>query len=142
LPRATVHADPPGTRPWPGITGMESRLWGSALPDARATVTLDGYVVDVVAHPVAYAFVVGGRVAALGPTPGDAGAPPVRFRPTRRGDTDVVEYVVWHGLAHVYAPAWGLDFGVQDLGTVTVPERAPYHVAEIRALLRSRGLGS
>ena len=30
------------------------------------------------------------------------------------------------------------DFGVQDLGTVTLPEPVNYHAAEIRALLRSR----
>ncbi len=50
----------------------------------------------------------------------------------------MVLYVVWAGLAHTAAPAWGLDFGDQYLGTVTLPERVVYHEAEIRALLRSR----
>jgi hypothetical protein len=56
----------------------------------------------------------------------------------RRGDRTVVLYVTWAGLAHVTAPALGLDFGLQDLGTVTLPEAVGYHVAEVRALLRSR----
>ena len=69
--------------------------------------------------------------------PGSADAPSrVTYR--RRGDRTVVLYAIWAGLAHVTAPALGLDFGVQDLGTVTLPEPVHYHEAEIRALLRSR----
>ena len=30
LPRATVHASPPGTRAWPGIVNLESRFWTAA----------------------------------------------------------------------------------------------------------------
>jgi hypothetical protein len=50
----------------------------------------------------------------------------------------VTLYVTWAGLAHVTAPALGLDLGLQALGTVTLAEPVAYHEAEIRALLRSR----
>ena len=36
LPRAAVHASPPGTRTWPGIVNLETRFWGAAPGDARA----------------------------------------------------------------------------------------------------------
>jgi hypothetical protein len=137
LPRATVHADPPGTRAWPGIVNLESRFWGVALPDARATVALRGYVVTVVAHPAAYAWSFGDGTTSVGAGPGAPGTP-ARAGYRRRGDYPVVLYVVWAGLAHTSAPAWGLDFGDQYLGTVTLPERIVYHEAEIRALLRSQ----
>ena len=128
LPRATIHADPPGTRAWPGITGMESRFHVDPLADARAAVSLDGYDVTVIARPVSFAWEIG-TTAALGPG--------TRARFAHRGDVAVMLYVVWAGVAHVTAPAWGLDFGLEDLGTVTIPERIVYHVAEIRAVLRS-----
>ncbi len=137
LPRATVHANPPGTRDWPGIVHLESRFWGTALPDARATVELRGYVVTVVAHPVAYAWSFGDGTTTVDAGPGSADAP-AQTEYRRRGDYDVVLYVVWAGLSHTSAPAWGLDFGDQYLGTVTLPVRVAYHEAEIRALLRSR----
>jgi hypothetical protein len=45
--------------------------------------------------------------------------------------------VVWKARAHiVYAP-WGFDLGDSDLGTVTLPEQLTYHVAEVRAVLRT-----
>jgi hypothetical protein len=137
LPRARVHASPPGTRDWPGIVNLESRFWGDALPDAHATVTLAGYVVDVAAHPVAYGWAFDDGTTSIGAAPGDAAAP-LRATFRRRGDHDVSLYVTWAGVAHVIAPALGLDFGMQDLGTVTLPESVTHHVAEIRALLRSR----
>jgi hypothetical protein len=137
LPRATVHADPPGTGAWPGIVHLESRFWGTPLPDARATVDLRGYSVTVVAHPVAYAWSFGDGTTSVGSGPGTPGTP-ARTEYRRRGDYAVTLYVVWAGLAHTTAPAWGLDFGLQSLGTVTLPETVAYHEAEIRALLRSR----
>jgi hypothetical protein len=137
LPRATIHANPPGTHAWPGIVNLESHFWAAALPDAHATVQLHGYVVDVVAHPVAYAWAFGDGTTSVSSGPGGPDAPTrVTFR--RRGDSRVVLYVVWSGLAHTAQPAWGLDFGIQYLGTVTLPESVLYHEAEIRALLRSR----
>ncbi len=137
LPRATVHASPPGTRAWPGIVNLESRFWGAALPDVRATVELRGYVVTVAAHPVAYAWSFGDGTTTVGAGPGSPEAP-ARAEYRRRGDYGVGLYVVWAGLARTSVPAWGLDFGDQYLGTVTIPERFVYHEAEIRALLRSR----
>lgn len=137
LPRAHIHASPPGTREWPGIVNLESRFWGDPLPDARATVTLDGYVVDVAAHPVAYGWAFGDGTTSVGTTAGSAGAP-IRLTFRRRGDYDVALYVTWAGLAHITAPALGLDFGMQYLGTVTLPVGQSHRVAEIRALLRSR----
>jgi hypothetical protein len=137
LPRVIVHASPPGTRAWPGIVNLETHVWGDLLPDARATVDLDGYVVSVAASPVAYAWALGDGSTSVAGNPGSPDAPArVTFR--RRGAFDVVLYVTWAGLAHITAPALGLDFGTQYLGTVTLPERVGYHVAEIRALLRSR----
>jgi len=137
LPRATVHASPPGTREWPGIVNLETHFWNAALPDARAVVTLDGYVVSVAAHPIAFGWAFGDGTVTVtrGPTSADA---PARSTYRRRGDYEVGLYVVWAGLAHVTAPAWGLDFGTQYLGTVTLAVSGGYHVAEIRALLRSR----
>jgi hypothetical protein len=137
LPRARVHASPPGTHEWPGIVNLESRFWGDPLPDARATVTLDGYVVDVAAHPVAYAWAFTDGTTSVGSSPGSAAAP-LRATFRRRGDPAITLYVTWAGLAHVTAPGLGLDFGMQYLGTVTLPVSQPHHVAEIRALLRSR----
>ena len=137
LPRAHIHASPPGTRDWPGIVNLESRFWGDPLPDARASVTLDGYVVDVFAHPVAYAWAFDDGTTSIGSAPGSAGDP-LRATFRRRGDHGLGLYVTWAGLAHVTAPTFGLDFGLQSLGTVTLPVTAVHHVAEIRALLRSR----
>jgi hypothetical protein len=137
LPRATVHASPPGTRAWPGIVNLESRFWSQPLADARAIVELDGYVVDVAAQPVAYAWELGDGTTSVSSGPGAPDAP-TRATFRRRGDHGVVLYVTWAGLAHVTAPALGLDFGLQYLGTVTLPEAIVYHQAEIRALLRSR----
>jgi hypothetical protein len=139
LPRAHVHASPPGTPDWPGIVNLESRFWGDPLPDTRAAVVLDGYVVDVTAHPVAYAWAFDDGTTSVGPSPGSAGAP-LRATFRRRGDHGLALYVTWAGLAHVTAPALGLDFGLQYLGTVTLPAGHTHHVAEIRALLRSRSV--
>src|SRR5262249_21312259 len=119
------------------IVNLESRFWGDPLPDARATVALDGYVVDVAAHPVAYAWAFDDGTTSVGASPGSAGAP-LRATFRRRGDHGLGLYVTWAGLAHMSAPAWGLDFGLQYLGTVTLPVSHTHHVAEIRALLRSR----
>jgi hypothetical protein len=104
-------------------------------------VTLDGYVVDVAAHPVAYAWAFDDGTTSVGSTPGDAAAP-LRSTFRRRGDHRLALYVTWAGLAHVSAPAFGLDFGMQNLGTVTLAVEQTHHVAEIRALLRSRQLSS
>jgi hypothetical protein len=137
LPRAHIHASPPRTGEWPGIVNLESLFWGEPLPDARASVTLDGYVVDVAGHPVAYGWAFTDGTTSVGSSPGSAGSP-LRATFRRRGDQTVALYVTWSGLAHVTAPALGLDFGMQYLGTVTVPVSQAHHVAEIRALLRSR----
>jgi hypothetical protein len=137
LPRARVHASPPGTRDWPGIVNLESRFWGDPLADARATVTIDGYAVDVAAHPVAYGWAFDDGTTSVGTSPGSR-ADPLRATFRRRGDHGLTLYVTWAGLAHITAPALGLDFGLHDLGTVTLPVSTIHHVAEIRALLRSR----
>jgi hypothetical protein len=137
LPRAHIHASPPGTSAWPGIVNLESRFWGDPLPDARARVTLHGYAVDVAAHPVAYGWAFDDGTTSVGPSPGTPGAP-LRATFRRRGDHGLALYVTWAGLAHIAAPALGLDFGLQYLGTVTLPVAQTHRVAEIRALLRSR----
>ncbi|HEY3669783.1 MAG TPA: hypothetical protein VGN51_02530 [Acidimicrobiia bacterium] len=136
LPRAHIHASPPGTRDWPGIVNLESRFWGDPLADVRATVNLDGYVVDVSARPMAYGWAFDDGTTSVGSSPGSAGAP-LRATFRRRGDHGLALYVTWAGFAHITAPALGLDFGLQYLGTVTLPVAGTHHVAEIRALLRS-----
>jgi hypothetical protein len=137
LPRAHIESSPPGTRDWPGIVNLESRFWADPLPDARASVTLDGYVVDVAAHPLAYAWALSDGTTSIGTTARGPEAP-LRATFRRRGDQSATLYVVWGGLAHITAPTLGFDFGLQYLGTVTLPVTAVHHVAEIRALLRSR----
>jgi hypothetical protein len=137
LPRARINASPPGTRDWPGIVNLESRFWGDPLPDARASVVLDGYAVDVLAHPVAYGWALDDGTTSVGSTPGGP-TDPLRATFRRRGDHVLSLYVTWAGVAHTTAPSLGLDFGLQDLGTVTIPVSSTHHVAEIRALLRSR----
>ena len=70
LPRAVVHASPPGTPAWPGIVNLETRFWGAAFPDAQADVVLDGYSIDVAAHPVAYAWSFGDGTMSVAPARG------------------------------------------------------------------------
>jgi hypothetical protein len=140
LPRESISANPPGTHAWPGIVNLESWFWGEPIPDARATVALDGYTVSVTAHPIAYAWSFGDGTTTVRPDPGTR-ILPARVGYGRRGDYEVALYVVWAGRAQISQPAWGLDFGDLDLGTVTIPERVTYHEAEIRAVLRSRAAG-
>jgi hypothetical protein len=136
IPRARIHANPPGSRAWPGVVHLESRFWADPLPEAVAGVVLDGFAVDVRAVPVAYAWVPGDGTSVVRDGPGNAtDAVPADYR--RRGDYPVTLYVMWAGVAHTSAPALGLDLGSQWLGTVTLPERVVHHVAEIRAVLHS-----
>jgi hypothetical protein len=131
LPRAVVRASPPGTRAWPGITRLGTDFRSDPLATTSASVSLHGFDVDVVAAPIAYAWSFGDGTHVVAP---DAGAP-TRVAYLRRGDFAVTRYVVWEGRARL--TLFGLDLGVRELGTVTIPEVVPYRVAEIRALLRS-----
>lgn len=136
LPRAHIHANPPGTRVWPGVVHLRSRFWADSLGEATAAVALPGFAVDVRARPVAWAWLPGDGSAVVRPGPGDADDPvPVDY--AQRGDHVVTLYVVWVGSAHTWSPALGLDFGEQWLGTVALPARTVHHVAEVRALLHS-----
>lgn len=134
LPRTRVHASPPGTPTFPGLTRFATLFWGEALPDAVAHVALRGFDVTVVAHPVAYAWSFGDGTSTVRSDPGSA-TEPLRATFLRRGDYGVDLYVVWQGRAHMTFA--GLDVADADLGTVTVPEHLPYHVAEVRAVLRT-----
>jgi hypothetical protein len=134
LPRTHVHASPPGTSAWPGITRLSSWFWGDRVGDTTARVWLRGFDVTVVARPIAYAWWFADGTTSVGADPGSRAAP-VRTTFVRRGDYEVRLYVVWEGRAHITFA--GLDVADVDLGTVTLPERAPYHVAEVRALLRT-----
>lgn len=136
LPRARLEASPPGTAAWPGIVNLDSRFWNAPLPDAGADVTLDGYLVSVTARPIAFAWSFGNGATVVSDASSSSDHP-AQATYRRRGDYGVILYVVWAGVAHMSAPAFGLDLGQQDLGTVTVGEHLPHHVAEIRALLRS-----
>lgn len=134
LPRTHVHASPPGTAAWPGITRLTSWFWGDRVGDTTARVSLRGFDVTVVARPLAYAWWFADGTTAIAADPASAAAP-VRATFVRRGDFEVRLYVIWEGRAHISFA--GLDIADEDLGTVTLPERAPYHVAEVRALLRT-----
>jgi hypothetical protein len=134
LPCTHVHASPPGTSDWPGITRLATFFWGDVVPDTSASVSLRGFDVGVVAHPIAYAWSFGEGGTHVGPDPGSAGVP-LRVTFSRRGDYRVELFVVWEGRAHLSFA--GLPLADQDLGTVTLPERAGHHVAEVRALLRT-----
>jgi hypothetical protein len=137
LPRARVDASPPGTRAWPGIVNLESRFWVQPLPDAHAIVSLDGYVVDVSARPIAYGWTLADGTTSVRETPGSA-EDPLRVTFRRRGDQLMRLHVVWQGTGHVIAPFLGLDLGDVELGTVALPLTTTHSVAEIRALLRAR----
>jgi hypothetical protein len=131
LPRAVIDASPPGTAAWPGITRLGSDFRSAALDAATAAVAIRSYDVTATALPVAYAWSFGDGSGLVSP---DAGRAP-RVAYLRRGDYTVTRYVVWHGTAEVRA--FGGLIARMDLGTVTIPERLPYHVAEIRAVLRT-----
>ena len=113
---------------------------GRAAGDARAQVALDGYAISVVAHPIAYAW--SSATARRRSVPGGVGRRTPRGRSTGAGVTTTWS-CTWCGPAWPTppAPAWGLDFGDQYLGTVTIGEPITYHTAEIRSLLRSRTVG-
>ncbi|MFI5046357.1 MAG: hypothetical protein ACHQIG_04785 [Acidimicrobiia bacterium] len=131
LPRAVIDASPPGTFTWPGITRLGSDFRSGALAMTTAEVSLRGYQVSVSAVPIAYAWAFGDGTDFVSP---DAGAAQ-RVAYLRRGDYTVTRYVVWEG--HAQVRAFGGVIAELDLGTVTIPERVPYHVAEIRAVLRT-----
>jgi hypothetical protein len=134
LPRTRVHANPPGTPGWPGITRLTTLFWGDGVPETTASVSLRGFDVEVVARPIAYAWAFGDGTTAIAGHPGSIFAPFVATY-VRRGDYRVALYVVWEGRSRMFFG--GLPLPEQDLGTVTLPEAAPYHVAEIRAVLRT-----
>ncbi len=104
------------------------------MPDTVANVSVRGFDVAVVAHPIAYAWDFGDGSTLVGTDPGNASAPE-RIAFARRGNYGVRLYVVWEGRAHISFR--GLALADEDLGTVTLAEVFPYHVAEIRALLRT-----
>jgi hypothetical protein len=131
LPRAPVAASPPGTAGWPGITRLATRVWSDAREPATAAVTLRGFSAVVTATPIAYAWSFGDGSTAV------VASPPAAVTFTRRGDYRVTLFVVWEGRARISYPEWGLEVGDIDLGTVTIPEALPYHVAEIRSVLRT-----
>ena len=131
LPRAVIDASPPGTAAWPGITRLGSDFRSDALAPTTAAVSLHGYDVVVTAVPIAYAWTFGDGNGVVSP---DAAAAP-RVAYLRRGDYAVTRYVVWEG--HAEVRGFGGLVAQQYLGTVTIPERRPYHVAEIRAVLRT-----
>jgi hypothetical protein len=130
LPRVAVHASPPGTHAWPGITRLGTDFWSDPLAITTAAVAIDGYAVAVTAVPLAYAWSFGDGTELVTPA-GER----TRLAYLRRGEFIVTRYVVWEGRARV--SAFGLDFGELDLGTVTIPEEVPYRVAEVRSLLRT-----
>jgi hypothetical protein len=131
LPRAAVRASPPGTRDWPGITRMGSDFASDPLGITTAAVDLRGYAVEVLATPIAYGWSFGDGTELIDRTPGAA----TRVAYLRRGEFPVTRYVVWEGRARL--SIYGVDLGMRDLGTVTIPEALPYRVREIRAVLRT-----
>jgi hypothetical protein len=134
LPRPVAHASPPGTTSWPGITGLTTYVWGDAPGPVTASVELRGFHVTVTARPVAYGWAFGNGTALVTDGPGSAAAP-ARVLYERRGDYAVRFFVVWQG-TYTATSDWGIGVDRQDLGTVTLPGALPYHVAEVRSLLR------
>jgi hypothetical protein len=134
LPRPVAHASPPGTTKWPGITGLETFVWGEAPAPVSASVDLRGFHVTVTAWPVAYGWSFGNGTALVAGSPGSAAAP-TRVLYERRGDYAVTFFVVWRG-TYSATSDWGIGVEGRDLGTVTLPGALPYHVAEVRSLLR------
>ena len=130
LPRAVVRASPPGTREWPGVTRLGSDFSSDPVPSTTASVALRGFDVDVQAVPIAYAWSFGDGTTVIADDPSAV----ARVAFLRRGEFAVTRFVVWHGTARM--TFFGRDLGVQDLGTVTIPEQIPYRVSEIRAVLR------
>jgi hypothetical protein len=135
LPRSSVHASPPGTKAWPGIVRLTSHFWPEPVAPVQVTVSVHGYEMTVTARPTAYAWDFGNGATQVDAAPATPGAPDLTNYRTRR-DYGVVLYVVWEAIAHTSMPAWGMDFGDQYLGTVTIPEHASYRVGEIRPRLR------
>jgi PKD domain len=136
LPRRAIGASPPGTHDWPGITRLATFFWSDARPPTTASVSLRGFDVTVVARPIGYAWSFGDGTTQI------VGDPPSAIVPYfRRGDFDVTLYVVWEARAHMVYASWGVDLGDIDLGTVTLPEHLAYHVAEVRAVLRTTPTG-
>jgi len=134
LPRPVAHASPPGSVSWPGITGLTTHVWGDAPAPVTASVELRGFHVTVTAWPVAYGWAFGNGTALVADGPGSAAAP-ARVLYERRGDYGVTFFVVWQG-TYSATSDWGIGVDGQDLGTVTLPGVLPYHVAEVRSLLR------
>ena len=109
-------------------------------PDARADRACSTATsVDVVAHPVAYAWSFGDGTT--------CGGVRTRGAPTRPSRVDVPSprrlrrgalRRSGQGSRTSPRPALGLDFGCSTSAPSPCPSRSPYHVAEIRALLRSR----
>jgi hypothetical protein len=136
LPRRGIGASPPGTTDWPGIARLATFFWSDPRPPTTASVSLRGFDVTVVAHPIAYAWSFGDGATQI------VGDPPTAIVPyPRRGDFVVTLFVVWEARAHLTYSPWGVSLGDIDLGTVTLPESRPYHVAEIRAVLRTTPTG-
>jgi hypothetical protein len=132
LPRRPVNANPPGTVAFPGITRLTTYVWSDPRPATGVAVSLRGFDVNVMAWPVGYAWSFGDGNSRI---VGDPSLAADTY--TRRGDYPITLYVVWEARARIVYSAWDLDLGVTDLGTVTIPESLPYHVAEIRSVLRS-----
>lgn len=134
LPLPVVHADPPGTAGFPGITGLETRLWSEPATPVDVDAELRGYRITARAHPVGWVFTTpdGATHATEGPP---TAASPTRLRFERRGDYALSLAVRWTGTFAVAAPAWGIALDGRPLGTTSVATRLPYRVAEIRARL-------
>jgi hypothetical protein len=132
LPRFPVNANPPGTNAFPGITQLTTFVWSEVPQPVGVAVSLRGFDVSVMAWPVGYGWDFGdGHIEVVGD-------PTLAFDTyVRRGNYTVTLYVMWEARARIVYSAWGLDLGVADLGTVTLPMAIPYHVAEIRSVLHS-----
>ena len=120
MPRTEVHASPPGTLAWPGITRLATFFWGNAVPDTvRERVAARLRRRRRRPPDCLRVGLRGGNARSSRADPGNASAP-VRVTFVRRGDYGVQLYVVWEGRAHI--SFHGLALADEDLGTVTLPE--------------------
>jgi hypothetical protein len=135
LPGPVIHALPPGTRDWPGITGLATHLWTDAPDPVRVTAEVRTYTLTVTAEPFRYLWAFGDGRSATATTPGSR-EQPVSVTYLRRGDYTLRLSVVWSVHSHASDPDLALE---RDLAfEVTVTTTVRYHVAEIRSVLRAR----
>src|SRR5262249_24936498 len=118
LPVPIIHALPPGTRDWPGITGLATHLWTDASDPVSGVATIRSFFVTITARPARYIWSFGdsNSVDASGPGRKDA---PVTVTYARRGDYALRLSVVWAVHVHASDPDLALERDLEYEVTVS-----------------------